>query len=77
MVIDTETNGLGTSLGGAASFLHPDSLDVLGTTAVGGEPHALLEAKVMGMIMVLAAVSSGLPAPVPTPGPSSVTSMAQ
>jgi outer membrane protein assembly factor BamB len=28
---------------GSVSFLDPDSLDVLGTTAVGGEPHTLLE----------------------------------
>ena len=36
---------------GSVSFLDPDSLKVLGTTVVGGEPHTLLEA-VAGTLLV-------------------------
>jgi DNA-binding beta-propeller fold protein YncE len=44
---------------GSVSFLDPASLALLGTTAVGGEPHALLEAKVMGTTRLLVATYRG------------------
>jgi len=40
---------------GSVSFLDPDSLAVLGTTAVGGEPHTLLEVMISGHEALLVA----------------------
>jgi DNA-binding beta-propeller fold protein YncE len=44
---------------GSVSFLDPDSLTVIGTTDVGGEPHALLEVGAAGKTSLLVASYRG------------------
>jgi DNA-binding beta-propeller fold protein YncE len=44
---------------GSVSFVDPDSLAVLGTTHVGGEPHALLEVTASGKSTLLVATYRG------------------